>query len=152
MRDVFDVGISAKLKIAEDDHNYYSWLKRAGTFYGISSNGYWYLDGNPTKNAPTDTVQNRNVDPYWIMESDAYIDIFVDADLGILRMKPITQIDDHDISELKIVNINKCPTNPNAIHGWIPYFAFNDLYGCKQQVRIAQIDESLYGKQIQYFF
>ena len=71
------------------------------------------------------------------------IDILVDADKGIMKMKRVGFVDDHQY-EIQISGINNCPDNTNG--GWIPHFIFGSS-SSNQQLRIAKIDRSWYGNQ-----
>ena len=71
------------------------------------------------------------------------IDILVDADKGIMKMKRVGFLND-DKYEIQISGIHNCPDNING--SWIPHFIFGSSKNSNQEIRIAKIDRTWYGK------
>lgn len=113
------------------------------TAYLVTFGGNWYLNGritNDTIGRNGGKIQTR-VDLKYFKKKSSEIDIFLDADQGIMRIKRVGS-KDADNHEVEIMNINNSNTD-----GWVPHLIFEQSKNCTQKIRIARIDESWYGKE-----
>ena len=74
--------------------------------------------------------------------SELQLDIHLDVDKGVLKMKRLRYLDDEK-HEPYISNI-ECDIND----GWIAHFIFGNQATDTHKVRIAKVGESFYGEQI----
>ena len=117
------------------------------TYYGVNCNGGFRLNGKDmtynTIGEHGEAIREKiNMDHFRIKNIE--IDIYLDADKGIMRLKRVGFADNNRY-EPEFRNINNCPENKN---GWIPHFIFAWDDKTKQELRIAKIDKSSYGKHI----
>ena len=71
------------------------------------------------------------------------IDVFIDCDNGILRVKRVGYSNDTK-HEVDIKGIDKCPENRNG--GWIPHFIFPFQGYDEYKITMARVNPSHYGK------
>ena len=107
----------------------------------------WYLNGKPISGSdlkgPNGESIREKINCNHFCDGNQEIDIFVDCDNGILRIKRVGYSDDTKY-EFEINGINRCSENRNG--DWIPHFIFSSNYGNGQKISMARIDSSHYGK------
>ena len=135
------MGVSAKRSVSY----------MGSTFYGVSNDGLWELSGcsmwsyqqyDSDKGNNGEIIRER-IELDHFNEGDIEIDIYLDADKRILKMKRVGYLDEEKY-EAMITNLY----TGNNKEGWIPNFAFGGSAREEQQIRIARIvDISLYGQE-----
>ena len=131
------MGLSANKKFQEAN----TWIVK--TAYVVTFEGNWYLNGritHDTSGRNGEKITSR-INLKYFKKEHSEIDIYLDADQGIMRMKRVGS-KDADNHEVEIVNINNSNTD-----GWVPHLIFEQSKHCTQKIRIARIDESWYGKK-----
>ena len=109
-----------------------------GTFYGVSNDGQWRVRCGENGEEIRESIKLDH-----FKEGDMEIDIYLDADKRILKMKRVGYLDEEKYEPM-ITNLY----TGNNKQGWIPNFTFGYDSGQEQQIRIARIvDISLYGQQ-----
>ena len=113
------------------------------TAFVICFNNYFYLNGKAiyARDGKNGEKLTRRVDLTYFRKKNSEIDIYVDADEGIMRIKSVgtKDADNHEVEMLNINNSNK--------DGWVPHFVFEQSKDCPQKIRIARINPSWYGQQ-----
>lgn len=78
-------------------------------------------------------------------EKEVELDIYLDLDNdGLLKIKKVGDTEDM-LRTVQINGINKCPQLTN---GWIPHFDFYGGNDNGEEVQIATIDWTCYGKAL----
>ena len=116
------------------------------TFYGVSNDGYWKLNGlgcwSGVNGKNGEKIRER-IKMNHFTDVDIEIDIYLDADKKILKMKRVGYSDKEEYEPM----INNLYTGNNE-EGWIPNFNFGSQADKKQRIMIARIeDESWYGQK-----
>ena len=136
------MGVSGKKKFDQATNTYCE-----KTYYGVSNWGNWRLNGREmySDNLTGDNgekIRNK-INMRHFKDGDVEIDIYLDADQGLMRMKRVG-FEDDDKYEAEFRNINNCPDNKD---GWIAHFCFEISRDCDQEIRMAIIDKSWYGDE-----
>ena len=133
-------GISAIKKFRED------YACGDTTYYGISTNDCWWLngkliDGWATVGQNGERIRERIDFSHFRNCKDGEVDIYIDCDEGILKICVVGVVGQE--KEVHISELNKSGNND----GWVPNFLFG-YEGVQQRIRVAVIDAECYGKEI----
>ena len=89
-------------------------------------------------------IRERVDNTHFRDDIDCKVDIYLNTNDkgGVMRMKQVgDDKQDDDELEVEISNLNKSGNN----EGWIPHFIFCG-WGNEQELRVAKMDPSFYGK------
>ena len=141
------MGVSAKKSFKEEGT--YS----EKTYYGVCNQGHWPLNGKKIETGifsygltgdNKETIRERiNMNHFKSVEH-LDIDLYLDASVGLKKMRRVGYKLDSISNEVQITNIN----NAGNETGWIPHFIFTKYTNCEQTVQFASIDASLHEKPV----
>ena len=132
----FTFGISAK-KSFGDVYTYYQ-----DTFYGVATNGSWYLNGNLGSGQNEEIIRKKIDLAHFEELKEGEIDIYVDDVNGILKICIVGMVSDD--KEVFIKGINNCGNKD----GWVPHLILDeDTNEGLQNIQIGQIRKEMYGKK-----
>jgi len=101
-----------------------------------------YISGSNLKGENGESIREKiNVDHF--KDGDEEIDVCVDCDGGIMRIKRIGYSENIN-HEIMINGINKCTDNHH--NAWIPHFIWDWRKDNGIKISIAKINPSYYGK------